>query len=204
MPDYNNTIVDTSNIITNSQSYSNFEYRSTLTIPYQNRSQQLVSYLIVMMNPSKANQTTSDQTVNKVIDYFSSDPLINSINVCNLFPFYKTDSTQLGSLIDSISNTDYHNTIIQNRSAINSKLASVSKVFLGYGDCPASCNSVLFYNEVIQLLTSIKNVSPNLPICAFDLNDTKFTKYNNPRHPARYTAINGELPILINIDHKLS
>lgn len=71
---YDFTIVDTLNLtLINSPKCTlpNIKLRYVLRIPYKNVEEGL-SITVVMMNPSKASLTESDQSVNKLINFFSN------------------------------------------------------------------------------------------------------------------------------------
>lgn len=65
--------------------------RYLLYIPLENEIQRKV--MVIMKNPSQANKTQSDYTVNKVISWCSQ--YYKEIFIANLFPLYGTDPVSL-------------------------------------------------------------------------------------------------------------
>lgn len=49
----------------------NVDLRYKLLIPFKNRTEG-ITFTVILMNPSQANLSISDRTVNKLIDYFYS------------------------------------------------------------------------------------------------------------------------------------
>ena len=70
---------------------SNINKRYSLEISLDN-SRTKKTATIIMMNPSKANQNCSDQTVNKVLNFFKDNSKIpiSKVIILNLFPTMKT------------------------------------------------------------------------------------------------------------------
>lgn len=141
------------------------------------------SVLCIMMNPSKADEDQSDNSVNKVIKYFRDS--YGFINIVNLFPFYETESPKLSELINKIKKEPEFNKIIKtNLCKIKTEINRAEKIVLAWGD-PAN-------DEITQMHYSISReifsyIADKENIYVFDTRklDTTLTKKGNPRHPIR-------------------
>lgn len=87
---YDNTKVSINDIKVEADYKSKVRYK--LTIPMQNAGVELLT--VIMLNPSYANRTESDRTVNRIIKhgYFNN---YAEIEVFNISPFYETSSDKV-------------------------------------------------------------------------------------------------------------
>lgn len=146
---------------------------------------------IILMNPSSADLTQSDDTVNTVIDYFYTKNY-TSITILNLFPIYEPTSTNLYkslSKLRSISSPNsLHDIISQNLNTIKANINS-NIIVLAWGNCPQNFNATLFYNTVYKVLYLLKN---HEKIYSFRFDSySKLSQYGNPYPPSRKGTIQG-------------
>lgn len=119
-PDY----VNTSLITINKQNIGNRTLRFSLNIPIRS-SPITKNAAIVMMNPSKATESISDKTVNRVIRMvhrFFDD--VTDITITNLYPIYETHSELIS--LDTNSNQ-------RNMKSISTAIELSDIVILGWG-----------------------------------------------------------------------
>ena len=65
---------------------------------------------IIMMNPSKADYSVTDETIDKVYSFIfemnldEESPIKNVgfINILNIFPIYEPDSSELANLLEEV------------------------------------------------------------------------------------------------------
>ena len=87
-----------------------------------------------MMNPSKANQNCSDQTVNKVLNFFKDNSKIpiSKVIILNLFPYYENDSKKLVNRIKSINS----NELQENIDVFTKHISESDFIVLAWGNVP--------------------------------------------------------------------
>lgn len=126
--------------------------------------------LVVMENPSKADQNISDQTVNHVLEYMH-EFRYSEVYIMNLIPKYGTDS---GSMDDDLSGRE--DLLKKNDDLICAVSRKVSKVFAAWGG--KSGFDKEYYNTRIQ---SVKSRLKDKPLYCYAINKTN----RQPKHPGR-------------------
>lgn len=71
--------------------------RYLLRIPLKNSENKKV--LVIMKNPSKANNKISDLTIDRVLTFCNSEGY-SEVSIMNLFSYYSTNPTKIKNLID--------------------------------------------------------------------------------------------------------
>jgi hypothetical protein len=87
--------VNTSSILFKGDINQGFRY--LLKIPLHNANGKKV--LVIMKNPSKANNDISDLTINRVLKFCNGQGY-SEVNIMNLYSYYSTDSSKIAYLID--------------------------------------------------------------------------------------------------------
>ncbi|GGL57159.1 DUF1643 domain-containing protein [Sporolactobacillus putidus] len=128
--------------------------KANLNIEYHN------NLLFILMNPSKANRFFSDRTVNKLahISYFDLRSLcIGSFSVVNVFPFCRSNSSELHDTLDetiNVSKRFYYRQLTLNLREIYSSIDAADYVFLGTGGIPANIQDKEEYDFMIKTIHS--------------------------------------------------
>lgn len=127
--------------------------------------------LVIMQNPSKADEKDSDITVAAVLDRLYRFGYYE-VYLANLIPFYGTDSETIKELtVNPCLNSAYE----KNDDIISSIIYKVSNIFVAWGD-RNSFSENLYHKRIasIQKILKDKNV-----YCS------GLTDQNNPKHPSR-------------------
>ena len=104
-----------------------------------------------MMNPSKANQNCSDQTVNKVLNFFKDNSKIpiSKVIILNLFPYYENDSKKLVNRIKSINS----NELQENIDVFTKHISESDFIVLAWGNVPKG-----FVQKYIMRMSKTMNI----------------------------------------------
>lgn len=133
------------------------------------------SIVVILKNPSRANQVVSDKTVYNVSNYiyrnrekydvFSN---VKSIIILNLIPHYQTYSKKLEVLKNEVICQD-------NLDTINRVTSRHSKIIIAWGNHPSGLYQEyeILKEQVMQILTDNNN-----QVFYVD----KFSKAENPKH----------------------
>lgn len=128
--------------------------------------------MIIMQNPSMADEKRSDRTVNRVLNYMHNFGY-GYVIIANIIPFY-------GTKIQTIPNSDLNNKKILNKNCeiIHEESKQADKIFVAWGW--ANAISPSYYKERIE---SVKKhiVSPQKVYC-YLVNESN----GQPRHPRRW------------------
>lgn len=127
------------------------------------------SALVIMQNPSKATETVSDQTVNRVLDLLHNFKY-EKVYIANLIPFYATDSAKVAKKAELEDNL-----YVENDSIICEKVNSVSKIFVAWGGRNKFSNNL--YKSRVKAIREIIGDSTAYCYCV--------NKNGTPRHPSR-------------------
>jgi len=153
---------------------------------------------IIMMNPSRANESYSDDTVNKIASFLFQmnmveDSLVKNIgiiNILNIFPVYQPNVNKLGDILDEII-ADGKFGIMQHKNKITFEeaLAESQNVILAWGDVPDKVNAKSHTNEVLMMFNSLVKYKllDNTYVIKYKEFEQILTKKNRPRHPGRKT-----------------
>ncbi|MDB1954233.1 DUF1643 domain-containing protein [Clostridium tertium] len=179
--------------------FNTIHQRTYLTIPLPHNTQE--NACIILMNPATADCAQSDNTVNKIINYFNQYKF-ESITILNLFPIYDPNSSNLYNSLQLIKNSttslNLSNIIDNNLNIISKYINRSNKIILAWGDCPkknskittsTTFNSTLFYNTTCNILKLLIHKT-NLYCFKFN-NSSKLTQYGNPYHTSRKGDILG-------------
>ena len=162
--------VDKDNIYSNDNGVN----RIVLKIPLKDKDKDKESIVVILKNPSKANISKSDKTINNVINYIVANKSkytalnnVGEIIILNLIPIYATKPSALKPLGVTIIDCD-------NLKAIDDITKKHNNVIVAWGN--------------ITLLTKEYNVLKYLTLCILKRNKNKLfsvgnlTKKGNPKH----------------------
>lgn len=220
MVSYDRNVIENINCIKKSVSTTNpVHIRESLDIKLRvNGTNRL---LVIMMNPSKADDKVSDRTINSVVKFMSSGGCevknrniditdLKYISVVNLFPICCSKSSELNSYIDKISRSTNENLkideiIVSNRKVINEMISASDYVVLSWGDCPSNFHETSFHREVINVMDLLKDYKKsNVYIFHIRNNRAKargvssenvLSNRKNPIHPS-----NGDIISLLSVE----
>jgi hypothetical protein len=166
-------IVDTSAIIIDCKSSGDTTYRYSLTIPFNRKGEK--SVLVVMMNPSKATDKVSDNTINKVLTRIHNEcPEVSKVTITNLYPLYETYSDKLENhKIESQANFDKMRLLMEQNDF----------VLLGWGKPSNKSNKVLQEIKYHEHALKVVEMVQSLELPAFIVDDLRSNLY--PRHLGR-------------------
>ena len=113
-----------------------------------------------MMNPSAANKSESDKTINKcahVAYYDLKDYKIGELSVVNVYPYFQSKSAKLQetlSMVKSLSSSYYYRKILDNLNLIRNQIVNSDYVFLCTGGIPDSIDDVAEYEFILNTIHS--------------------------------------------------
>jgi len=146
------------------------------------------SIIVILKNPSRANETISDKTVFNVTNYIyknrDTNPLLENIGnviILNLIPYYETYSDKLHTIETEIIDEE-------NLRIIDKLTAIHSKVIIAWGNAPNKLESS--YNTLVSVVNSslIRN---NNQVFYVD----RLSKKSNPKHGQIWGYADKLLPI---------
>lgn len=144
---------------------------------------------VIMMNPSKATEICSDDTVNKVLKFFKiykSIP-VKKVIILNLFPYYETDSKKLAKCVAKNNSTDLQTNI----NMFKNYIGKSNLIVLAWGNVPSGFSAKTHNEYVKKTMDIIEKAQKNNIIYVFKNNKFKenqiITKKQRPRHPNRIT-----------------
>lgn len=180
------------------------EGRYLLTVSLNNNCSKTIT--VAMMNPSKANDMESDDTINKVISFVHEQNTeqkslvkdIKYINVVNVFPAYEPTSGKLNEKIDKvISGGKLDNMQEKNRRAFDIAVSESDSVVLAWGDVPNKVRAKLHNHEAIMAYEFIQQygLTEQTFVLKYQEYERVLTNKKRPRHPSwntpeRYVKVN--------------
>lgn len=144
---------------------------------------------VIMMNPSKATKICSDDTVNKVLEFFKTykNIPIKKVTILNLFPYYETDSKKLAKYVDNNDSNDLQ----ENINRFENYIDESDLIVLAWGDVPSGFSAKTHNKYVKKTMDIITAAHKNNVVYVF--RDNRFaknliiTQEQRPRHPNRIT-----------------
>lgn len=122
-------------------------YIYSLFIPYKNKnSSKNESVLVIMRNPSEADKTKSDKTINNVLSFCHGK--YSGVYLANLYPYYETDSTKLKDFIDL---SEYDQKMKKNSKVLESLYKKTNDVIAAWGTNNTGTNAL---NTIIIMKAS--------------------------------------------------
>lgn len=191
---YDITKVDKSNIKIDEDIIETVEVRYSLTIPFRNRKMG-ISVGIIMMNPSKANKYISDQTINKLVDFFYDyrGYGVKEITICNVLPVFASNTPLMKEKISLLFEKEVLTTIQAiNQEKILNKMKEKDLIVFGWGKPQVkTIHNLYYYREVLGIVNTLSSLDGK-ELYVFEIHDaiSTFTEHGDPRHPGRVT-ING-------------
>ena len=135
------------------------------------------SIIVILKNPSKADEDKSDYTVNRVISYIyncktDSNSILNNISsiiILNLFPIYEPKSNKLPKSITESTVREL------NLNEIKKYTSQHKKVIVAWGNHPANLKREFetLSSETLRILTENENTIYHIGL---------LSKSNNPKH----------------------
>lgn len=145
----------------------NDKYRFLLQAEFNDRPSNRKA-VVIMQNPSKADKTISDQTVNRVLEVMH-DSCFGICVLVNLIPMYGTNSS---SIADSASEDDVYSL---NDIYIKNQLETADSIFVAWGGCNGFDSD--FYSKRVF---EIKRILNGRKAYCYKLNQN-----GTPIHPSR-------------------
>ncbi|HDR7766197.1 DUF1643 domain-containing protein [Bacillus paranthracis] len=181
----------------------NVDIRYSLTIPFLNR-REGSSVGIILMNPSGANKDNSDDTVNKLIDFFYDYQIdghqIKDISICNVLPVYASNTS---SALKKIRSLNEANVLDRVQKVNEAKLAIATKgkrlIVVGWGKPEAkTIPHLLYYKEVLRIVDLLSILHKD-DLYVFDIKNaiSTFTENGDPRHAGRSVILKDLIKISV-------
>lgn len=161
--------------------------RYKLVIPLKDR-EEGINVTVILMNPSKADDCVSDNSVNKIIEFFydytEGINKVKQITILNVMPVYGSSPKQVAIKLKELYSNDLLQDIqTQNLKKFKSVLIKSSKVVLAWGKPSVNTiHNLYYYSQIYEVLNLLKKVEKK--IFVFDVRDANktFTENGDPRH----------------------
>lgn len=156
--------------------------------------------LFILMNPSTANKSISDKTINKCAHVAYHDLTsykIGEFRVVNVYPYYESCSVKLYETlkkVKSISSSYYYRKVLENLSLIHDQIAEVDYIFLCTGGIPDNIEDVEEYQFI---LNTIHSYVESIQGFAFLGKADKYKSYLKSKKYSYHLCPNG-IPSVIN------
>lgn len=169
---YNTEYVDVDNIDIDDES----GYRYSMFVPFINPTTDKCA-LVIMRNPSKADKTKSDKTINNVLRFCNN--YYGGVYIANLYPNYETDSKKVRHFIESDS---YEEKMIKNFEIMDTLLdnSDIKEVIVAWGTNNAGSKYEEDYETNVEVVLEKLN-NANKRVFAM-----RFVSSNNPWHPRNW------------------
>jgi hypothetical protein len=167
---YNTEYVDVDNIDIDDET----GYRYSMFIPFKNFKTNRCA-LVIMRNPSNADKTKSDKTINNVLRFCNK--YYSGVYIANLYPYYETNSTKVNSFIESDS---YEEKMLKNFNAIDTILDNIDDAIVAWG---TSSTSSKYDDDYENNITIIKDKLNKANKRVFGM---RFSSSKNPWHPRNW------------------
>lgn len=162
--------VDINNILINQET----GYRYSMFIPFKNPIGD-GNVLVIMRNPSEADKTKSDKTINNVLRFCYSK--YSGVYIANLYPYYETDSTKVKDFIESEL---YDENMERNSEALKTLYKKTNDVIIAWGANNAGSKYNHNYEGVIEsLLDELEKANKNIYAM-------RFVSSKKPWHPRNW------------------
>ncbi|TXR78300.1 DUF1643 domain-containing protein [Bacillus sp. BF9-10] len=144
--------------------------RYVLVVKLNNDNKEAVA--VIMKNPSKANKSKSDKTVNNVLK-IAYQKGFGKVYILNLYSYYSPDVKNITELIEK---NDKKNLEINN-SYIRKVMKRVNKIIVGWGTIQAKKSVLQNYDD------RVKSVYELIKDKELYVLDEDFTTSSYPKHP---------------------
>ncbi|MGL5258210.1 MAG: DUF1643 domain-containing protein [Proteocatella sp.] len=157
------------------------DFRYSLSVPLRNSHDR--SVLVIMKNPSKADNKISDHTINNVIKFCNNS--YNTVHIMNLFPYYATNPEEIKKFISS---DNFSEIMEQNISVLSSLLGNVDDIIVAWGGNSIK-NKYEYHKAISSVIGEIKRINRKV----YAVRKKKCTK--NRKYPwhAQVWAVNHDL-----------
>jgi hypothetical protein len=122
--------------------------RYLIKVPLINNGNKTV--LVIMKNPSKADNIQSDMTINNVLN-FASMYNYRVVYIMNLYSYYSTDPDMIGNLVRN--NKEHFAIGEKNDEILKNVVNKVDEVIVGWGSDSFGCTKK--YKDRIRTVTEI-------------------------------------------------
>lgn len=149
--------------------------------------------LVIMMNPSKATEHKTDNTVYKIIEHAYRFLTAKEITILNLYPFYQPDSNELKNTTSNYSKVIYKSLMAKNEEIVNQYLRNkYDMILLAWGNVPPSFSKDEHKMIVNNILKNIQTNQLSKSLYVYSYKKFKgLSKEHNPYHPSRKGKILG-------------
>lgn len=149
-------------------------YRYSLFIPLK-KTVNKKHVLVIMRNPSEANKSISDKTINNVLSFCHNK--YGGVYMANLYPYYETKSRKLKDFIDLES---YKEKMEKNSQALEGLLKNIDDVIVAWGTSSTGSK----YEENYR--NTVRSVSNKLTRANKNVYAMRFVSSRNPWHPRNW------------------
>lgn len=156
--------------------------------------------LYILMNPSKADSIQSDRTINKILTFTRNESMlkiskitgIGNVHIINLFSVYKTDSSQLNSILKMLGK-QYEKVVKNNNMVIEDEIKNAKYIVLAWGNVPKNMDKDKHRHQVNKVYDFVRNANKMSSVFVLKVNNKSKNILTNdmyPRHPARAKILN--------------
>lgn len=159
-----------------------YKRRFSLKIPITKRDSKN-SIVVILKNPSQADKSKSDLTINKVIEYILRNEQLkdhDQIIIVNLLALYRTSSKEIKSIIKCTSEefvAGNDSKLEKNDSAIINAITESKTVILAWGNHALGIKKLYDY-RVQTVLKMVYQLQKQKKVYYVK----SLSKYDNPRH----------------------
>lgn len=162
--------IDVDKILIDQEDY----YRYSLFIPFKNPINHK-KVLVIMRNPSKANESDSDKTINNVLNFCHGK--YGGVYIANLYPYYETNSTKIKDFIEL---DEYEEKMEINCQAIEDLYENTDDIIIAWG----TNNTGTKYNNDYENI--IKSLLDKLYEAKKNIYAVRFVSSVKPWHPRNW------------------
>lgn len=158
------------------------KYRYYLGVPFKSNEKNTKA-LVILKNPSKANQNQSDHTINNVLKFCEQH--YGYVHIMNLFPYYSTDPDGVNDFIHS---NEYARCMDKNINVLKEKITIAGEIIIAWGG--NSIKNKCEYDKVINSVLEIIKKNKRATLAVRIKSSSVIRKY--PWH-AQVWAVNHDL-----------
>jgi hypothetical protein len=149
-------------------------YRYSLFVPFK-ESINDKCVLVIMRNPSEADKSKSDKTINNVLSFCHDK--YSGVYIGNLYPYYETDSKKVKDFIESDL---YDEKMKKNHLALESLSKDIDDVVIAWGTNNTGHKYDDYYESIVkELLDELYKDNKNVYAM-------RFVSSKNPWHPRNW------------------
>lgn len=139
---------------------TDYRLRYVLNVELENSCSNSNRLLYILMNPSVANESISDKTVNKCAHHAFHDLKhleIGSFSIVNIHPFYESNSLELQPILTNLKSNfpeKYLESMNCNLKTIHQAIKDSHEIFLCTGNVPKSIINKREYRSLVRSVHS--------------------------------------------------